>query len=177
MRLRRDTATEDFNVEVLARDADSIRVRVGDREISAAIGGRSSSGARIVVIDGHRYRVMGARGAGAIFVAVGAQTFRFVPAESAARRRARGPAAPEIVAPMPGKILRIMVAEGDTVEQGQPLAVIEAMKMETTLAAEGPAVIGRIRVAVGDMVDHGAVILELSPADGSSAPESAARAG
>jgi propionyl-CoA carboxylase alpha chain len=64
---------------------------------------------------------------------------------------------------MPGKILKLLVAEGDSVEHGQALAVLEAMKMETTLYAESAAIVKKIRVGVGDMVDHGAVILEFSP--------------
>ena len=44
-----------------------------------------------------------------------------------------------IVAPMPGKIVRVLVSEGDTVEEDQPLVVMEAMKMEHTLRASGAA--------------------------------------
>jgi len=44
-----------------------------------------------------------------------------------------------IVAPMPGKIVRVLVSEGDTVEEDQPLIVMEAMKMEHTLRASGAA--------------------------------------
>jgi biotin carboxyl carrier protein len=49
------------------------------------------------------------------------------------------------------------------------------MKMETTLAAETTAVIKHVRVAAGETVDHGAVLIELSPPPASSAPESAPR--
>jgi biotin carboxyl carrier protein len=77
-----------------------------------------------------------------------------------------------MAAPMPGKVLKILVSEGQAVAAGEPLIVLEAMKMETTLFAEGAAVIRKIRVETGQMVDHGAVLLELSPAAGSSASES-----
>ena len=69
----------------------------------------------------------------------------------------------KLLAPMPGKILKLLVAEGDSVEHGQALAVLEAMKMETTLYAESAAIVKKIRAAAGDMVDHGAVIIEFSP--------------
>jgi biotin carboxyl carrier protein len=52
--------------------------------------------------------------------------------------------------------------------------VLEAIKMETTLYAESGAVVKKVRAEPGAMVDHGTVLLELSPAD-SSKPESAAR--
>ena len=82
-----------------------------------------------------------------------------------------------MTAPMPGKVLKILVSEGDTVAAGDLLVVLEAMKMETTLFAEGAAVIRKIGVTAGQMVDHGAVLLELSPAADSSASESPAQDG
>ena len=93
----------------------------------------------------------------------------------AARRRARGLAAAEITAPMPGKVLKVLVHDGDLVEAGQALVVIEAMKMETTLAAESAALVKHVRVEEGQTVDHGAVLIELSPPPASSGRESAPR--
>ncbi|MGB6564467.1 MAG: acetyl-CoA carboxylase biotin carboxyl carrier protein subunit, partial [Candidatus Binataceae bacterium] len=77
--------------------------------------------------------------------------------------RAGGLAAPEVDAPMPGKVLKVLVAEGQPVEHGDPLIVLEAMKMETTLYAESPAIVAKICVVAGQMVDHGARLIELSP--------------
>jgi 3-methylcrotonyl-CoA carboxylase alpha subunit len=71
---------------------------------------------------------------------------------------------------MPGKVLKVLVAEGQTVEQGDPLIVLEAMKMETTLYAESAAVVAKICVVAGQMVDHGARLVELSPAVTSARP-------
>ncbi len=64
---------------------------------------------------------------------------------------------------MPGKVLKILVEERQQVEAGSPLLVLEAMKMETTLYAEAPAVVAKIQVLAGAMVDHGATLIELSP--------------
>ena len=77
---------------------------------------------------------------------------------------------------MPGKVLKVLVRDGDLVEAGQPLVVIEAMKMETTLAAESAAMVKQVRVEEGQTVDHGAVLIELSPPPASSDRESAPRA-
>ncbi len=54
-------------------------------------------------------------------------------------------------------------------------AVIEAMKMETTLAAERAAMVKHVRVEEGQMVDHGAVLIELSPSPAASVRETAPR--
>lgn len=70
-------------------------------------------------------------------------------------------AAPQIVSPMPGKVTQVLVEEGDTVEAGAGLLILEAMKMENRIVAEAPAVVRKVHVAAGDMVEGGAVLLEL----------------
>jgi biotin carboxyl carrier protein len=102
-----------------------------------------------------------------IVVSVGPQSFSFAPLKESRAGGRHSLATPLVTAPMPGKVLKLMVAEGDQVEAGQPLITMEAMKMETTLAAEGPARVKRIAVSAGQMVDAGAVLIELSPLDSS----------
>jgi propionyl-CoA carboxylase alpha chain len=55
-----------------------------------------------------------------------------------------------LLCPMPGVVTAIHVGEGEAVEDGQPLAIIEAMKMENVLRAERRGVIKRVAIAVGD---------------------------
>ncbi len=57
-----------------------------------------------------------------------------------------------MVSPMPGKILKIFVNLGDTVEVGEPLLVMEAMKMEHTIKAGSPGVVEHIYFKVGDQI-------------------------
>jgi len=66
-------------------------------------------------------------------------------------------------APMPGKILEVRVAEGDAVEAGQPLVVLEAMKMENELAAEAAGVVSEFFVEVGQAVEGGDPLFEVKP--------------
>ncbi|MDO8432344.1 MAG: biotin/lipoyl-containing protein [Candidatus Binatus sp.] len=165
MKLKRDGDPHSHDVELISRDGSTLRARIGDREVAAEFLADANAGVLrgTLTIDGRRYAISGARRKESIIVGVGPASFEFKPAESGARRHARGLAAPEITAPMPGKVLKLMVEEGDAVEAGQPLVVIEAMKMETTLSAESAAIVKRVRVAIGEMVDHGAVLIELSP--------------
>jgi acetyl/propionyl-CoA carboxylase alpha subunit len=74
-----------------------------------------------------------------------------------------GPAGEQstITAPMPGTVIRVLVAAGDRVQPRQPLVVLEAMKMETPLTSPYEAVVRAIHVAEGDRVTGGAVLLEL----------------
>ncbi|MEZ5934617.1 MAG: biotin/lipoyl-containing protein [Alphaproteobacteria bacterium] len=65
-----------------------------------------------------------------------------------------------LICPMPGMVRQIAVQEGDTVEDGQPLATIEAMKMENVLRAERKAVVKLIPVKEGESLAVDAVIME-----------------
>jgi len=69
-----------------------------------------------------------------------------------------------LTAPMPGNVLRVLVAVGDTVTAGQPLVVVEAMKMEHEVRAPGDGTVAGIDVAPGDQVDTGQVLLQLEEA-------------
>ncbi|MBY0301827.1 MULTISPECIES: acetyl-CoA carboxylase biotin carboxylase subunit [Sphingomonas] len=66
-----------------------------------------------------------------------------------------------LIAPMPGLLVRLDVAPGDKVEAGQPLAVVEAMKMENILRAEKTATVKSVSAAAGDSLAVDQVILEL----------------
>ena len=75
---------------------------------------------------------------------------------------ARGPLGPgPIIAPMPGLVVRTMVAAGDRVAAGQGLVVMEAMKMENELRAAGAGTVRRVNVSPGMPVEKGAVLIEL----------------
>ena len=67
----------------------------------------------------------------------------------------------ELNAPMPGKILEVMVEEGDEVELGQPVAILEAMKMENELTAPIAGTVTTLAVKGGDSVEKSALILEI----------------
>ena len=172
LRLRR--SGREHEVDLLARDADRARVRLDGREIEVQL--TSNPNGLAIRIDGRSWPVAIARRGDSIFASAGPYSFEFQRVEDATRRHTRGLLAPEIVAPMPGKVLRVLVKEGQRVEVGEPLIVIEAMKMETTLSAESPAIVKRLRVAAGQMVDHGAVLIELSPAAETSTPPPADQA-
>ena len=65
-----------------------------------------------------------------------------------------------LLCPMPGLVVNLYVGEGDTVEEGQPLAIIEAMKMENILRAEKTATISKVPVAEGESLAVDATIME-----------------
>jgi 3-methylcrotonyl-CoA carboxylase alpha subunit len=62
---------------------------------------------------------------------------------------------------MPGKVIAVLVADGDAVEAGQPLVLVEAMKMETTLSAEIAGRVQKVSAAPGQLVEAGQVLVEI----------------
>lgn len=69
--------------------------------------------------------------------------------------------ADRVLAPIPGKVVAVHVALGDQVEEGQPVVVLEAMKMENELVAERAGKVASVGVEVGDIVASGAVLVTL----------------
>ncbi len=101
--------------------------------------------------DGDGYRVR--HGAAELEVAVSDPSRQ-------AREAKTGPAGPEkIVSVMPGKVVRLLVREGDEVEPGQGVVVVEAMKMENEIASERGGKVTRVATSAGDAVETGALLM------------------
>ena len=66
-----------------------------------------------------------------------------------------------LTAPMPGKVIAYLVKAGDAIKTGQPLAVLEAMKMEHTIAAPRDGTVAELLFAPGDQVSEGGELLTL----------------
>jgi acetyl/propionyl-CoA carboxylase alpha subunit len=66
-----------------------------------------------------------------------------------------------MTAPMPGKILEVKVADGQTVEAGELLLVMEAMKMEHRIVAPTDGVVTKVNFSMGDQVQQGDVLVEM----------------
>jgi acetyl-CoA/propionyl-CoA carboxylase biotin carboxyl carrier protein len=84
-------------------------------------------------------------------------------AAAQAAAHATGGGAAQVVAPMPGAVIAVHVAVGDTVAVGDPVVTLEAMKMEHAVPAPGPGQVAELGVAVGDQVTRGAVVARIEP--------------
>ncbi len=117
-------------------------------------------------LDGERIRArvvrMGAELA--VFAHGTSRRLRLVdPLAGAAELEAAGGS---LTAPMPGKILAVLVANGAAVKRGAPLLVLEAMKMEHTIAAPADGVVERVKFRAGEQVEEGVELIAFLPAAG-----------
>ena len=71
---------------------------------------------------------------------------------------------PDLFARMPGKVVRLLVAAGQAVAAGQPLVIMESMKMETELGAPCDGTVARIAVEAGQVVAQGDLLVAVAPA-------------
>jgi 3-methylcrotonyl-CoA carboxylase alpha subunit len=84
--------------------------------------------------------------------------------DEAAARGTAGAAGGQLIAPMPGRIVKVAVEPGQQVAQSQPLVVLEAMKMEHVVEAPHPGIVSEVHVAAGQQVAAGAPLLTLASA-------------
>ncbi len=150
-------------------------VSVGDEAYGVAVTGRDAGGALQLAVAG----VDPGSDATAI-VRPTAGRRRHASVEWADRRHRLAPAPPPAVgslapdadepdaltAPMPGRVVRLLVATGDHVVANAPLVVLEAMKMEHVIAASAPGRVTGLHVTVGDRVARGAALVDLDALEG-----------
>ncbi|MBZ0278455.1 MAG: biotin/lipoyl-binding protein, partial [Anaerolineae bacterium] len=81
--------------------------------------------------------------------------------DTRSRKRRQSGGSGDLKAQMPGQVMGVLVSVGDTVERGQTLVILEAMKMEIRVAAPGNGTVKRLLVAKGDVVERGQLLLEV----------------
>ena len=143
--------------------ATSWQATVDDAEVGQVEARRSAQGVELAV-DGRRAEWLVARAGGGVRVSDGRRSWAFTESErersASTRRRSSG--ANAIHAPLPGTIAAVLVGEGDAVEAGQTLAVLEAMKMEHLLPAPSPGRVAAVHCAIGATVEEGDLLIELA---------------
>jgi 3-methylcrotonyl-CoA carboxylase alpha subunit len=133
-------------------ECHSVRMMDRDREYVGATDG-------LITYDQRAYPILDVSGE-AVFATLQGATWRF--AASATRGNVAGTAADgAILSPMPGRIIAVDVAAGDTVTKGQKLVTLEAMKMEHSLTAPFDGTIAELNAEIGGQVQEGVVLVRL----------------
>ena len=161
MRIALRRAHEHIALE-LETDGAQHRLRIDGREYVVQVQSLDDA-TLLLTTNGQQYRVDIARTGRERLIAVGGETYRFAPESGTpAAHGIAAVASPEIVAPMPGRVLQVLVQPGDHVDAGDGLLLLEAMKMENRLVAEAAGAVVEVRVSAGDMVEGGQVLAVLS---------------
>jgi acetyl/propionyl-CoA carboxylase alpha subunit len=100
---------------------------------------------------------------GTLWVHVDGKTFAIegVGQSRKSRKTSEGSDQNKVSAPMPGKVTKVLIQEGQKVEKGQAVVVMEAMKMEYTLKAEIAGPIAKVAAKVGSQVSLGDLLVEI----------------
>ena len=150
--------------------AGEARCSLDGEDAGSANWARIAPGLYSILLNGCSYdvrvnRPIGGRGSSDYDVSVDGETFRVAVRDPRARRQPAGGAsaagAREIAAPMPGKIVRLLVKEGDDVQADQGLLVVEAMKMQNELRAPRAGRVERVYASEGAGVETGAPLIRL----------------
>ena len=141
-----DDRVFDVDPRAVGRDALSLLVQEGAgpvKSVDATVTAGPASSTLEVTLDGHTLPA-------ALVARFGGRT---------GEPGTAGGGPQQVTAPMPGKVVRLLVAAGDAVELRQGLVVIEAMKMENELRASKAGRVKAVRVAEGQSVEAGALLV------------------
>jgi biotin carboxyl carrier protein len=156
---------DEVKTVIVQRDGDRFQVKIGGQSyvISQA---RLVDGRLLFEMEGQFLDIHIADEGSRRYVALAGESWSFErlaapqpQQRSGAAKTGAGPATLE--ATMPGLVAAVLVAEGETVERGQTLVLLEAMKMELRVAAPHAGRVGRINCAAGQVVERGQTLVEL----------------
>jgi biotin carboxyl carrier protein len=159
------TFTYEYNGDTytvsLERQTDgSYRAVIGERTYTFQAR-PARDGGWLIVLDGQQVVAYVAAQGDARHVNVDGQTFTLAVPDRRTRRGGAAGGSGDLTAQMPGQVRDLLVSEGDAVERGQTLLILEAMKMEIRVSAPRDGVVQRVHVAKGDVVERGQILLEI----------------
>ena len=155
-----DPADDGFTAAV---DGEARRVVVVGAGPRAAAAGGATVEELALDIDGRRCRVLVARRPDRVLVGIHGRVYAFDVGDEGAGAHQGGAGSGAVTAPMPGKVIAVLVKVGEEVVAGAPLVVVEAMKMETTLSAEVSGRVTAVPAVAGATVDAGQLLVEIAP--------------
>ena len=129
--------------------------RISDEELQIHVGGRSLP---VYVVHDGQHRIIAAEGRVFTISEPSREGERFLRPDEKSQD-----AISYIKAPMPGKVIKINVSEGEEVRTNQSLVILEAMKMENEINSAAAGIVKKIHVLAGDLVDAEKTLIEIEP--------------
>lgn len=145
----------------VVKSGDSYEVSVDDALYHISMVNHDA-GVLYFTLDGRRHRIPVAEEGGQYYVAVNGQEYCLEKADARRRVGSEASQTSTVIASMPGTIRAVYVLEGEAVEKGSPVILMEAMKMEIRLVAPRDGTVKTVRVTVGQLVKQNDVLVELT---------------
>jgi 3-methylcrotonyl-CoA carboxylase alpha subunit len=151
---------EDVRVVTVTPKDGSYEVRVGDQVllVSARLAAR---GRLDLEVAGRRLSAHVARSGQRLYVDLAGDSWTLQPPEPRRGRSEGRPDGGSLTATMPGRVLDVLVTEGDSVQKGDTLVLLEAMKMELRVQAPSDGQVSRVLCTAGQVVERGHLLVEL----------------
>jgi biotin carboxyl carrier protein len=158
-----DVQVDDLSTKLeVHREAGEYRFRLGSGEQKTAHMIQVEPGLFSVLAGGRSYEARAEIGEDCAWITIQGHRFRVAITDprrwNPKRASAHGHDRENIIAPMPGKIVRVLVTPGERVERGQGIVVVEAMKMQNELKAHRGGRIAALAVSEGETVPAGAIL-------------------
>lgn len=161
---------KEYRVEVSRVKGDLYQVKIGDNKVFYVDARRRGCCVYSLLKENESYEVdVDGRPNGGYSVLVKGEHFQ-IDILDEMKKRLRGvlggvvgAALGEVSTAMPGKVVKVLVEEGEEVREGEPLVILEAMKMENEFKSPVDGVIKSVRVKEGDVVDTNAVLVMVEP--------------
>ena len=155
---------DEVQVVQLERNGEVVRVTIADRVYEVGLL-HSCAGELTFRVDGITHTAFSAHDGSTHFVAIDGDVFELkLPSARRVRRKQRY-GDDNLSASMPGQVTKVLVSESDRVQLGQPLIVLEAMKMEIKLTAPHDGRVAKVLVKPGQVVERGQALIEISTDD------------
>jgi acetyl/propionyl-CoA carboxylase alpha subunit len=165
--MRHSFTIADTELELwLENTAGGYRMHVADRSLPVGLEGLAD--AQVLYVGGEWVDVAVAVDGDQVHIHLDDGTYTVQYTDPVARHARHGAGASDdlIEAPMPGVVIAVHAAEGQTVARGDTLVVIESMKLETAIKAPRDGVIATVHVAAGKTFDRAAPLVTLAPQAG-----------
>jgi 3-methylcrotonyl-CoA carboxylase alpha subunit len=153
-------AGEELTLTAIA-DGAGWRLRLGERDCRATAE-RRPDGRLAVTLDGRTLPLRVLEHDAELAVFIGGDSWHLTTVDPLLPPPDADAGAGQLTAPMPGRVIQLLVAPGEAVRRGQPMMVIEAMKMEHTIAAPRDGVVAAVHYRAGDPVEEGAELIALA---------------
>lgn len=143
---------------------------LGDGRFKAVIGAREielsaqqqMDGTWVLMVGNRRVRGQVVSDADERYVHVDGKTLTLTAVDERIQRRKQSGSAGDLTAQMPGQVVEVLVSTGDTVQSGQTLVILEAMKMEIRVTAPTDSTVQEVFVVQGDVVERGQKLVEVT---------------